>query len=124
MNRAPFPGWRLNRRIRGVDGTGAGLDVQTTAVDGVAIVVVRGEIDMSTADRFAAALRSATESGMRTVRVDLGGVEFFGSEGVRELVAAQRNAGEAGVEVTVSAASGITRRVLGIVGLQSLLPGV
>jgi anti-sigma B factor antagonist len=54
--------------------------------DGTPVVTVVGEIDMSNADKFRAALDQAAAQGSRLV-VDLTGVEYLDSAGVHALFA-------------------------------------
>src|SRR4051812_21687828 len=75
------------------------LDV-TPGSDGRTIVSVAGELDLATADEFAAAVRTALATG--NVLIDLGEVVFMDSAGVRALNAALRESSETGRELRVA----------------------
>jgi len=73
---------------------GVAFDVTLGRLDGWTVVRAAGEIDMATADRFGRAVRG--ELGHGPVMVDLGGLTFMDSSGVRAIhgiVAAARQAG-------------------------------
>ena len=53
-------------------------------------IAVHGEIDLSNADAFARAMREALESDVAEVIVDLRGLTFIDSTGLRELLIAAR----------------------------------
>ena len=64
------------------------LRVTTDRRDGVAVVVATGEIDLETADTFAAALRAQLAAGVDGIVVDLLEVPFMDSSGLKQLLAA------------------------------------
>ncbi len=66
------------------------LSVEIDALDGVTIVRLVGEVDVSTAD----ALTDAVDNAPGPVVMDLSGVTFMDSSGVRALVEAQHHAVE------------------------------
>jgi anti-sigma B factor antagonist len=59
------------------------LEVTSSAQDGIVTVIVRGDIDMSSADRFRRSLDDVP-AGSRLV-VDLTGVDYLDSAGVKVL---------------------------------------
>jgi anti-anti-sigma factor len=90
----------------------------------VVTVRVVGDVDLATAPELDAALAAAVASGEPCVHVDLGGVTFYGSEGVRSLVDLLARASRAGREVAIVEASPVVRRVLEVVGLdERIRPG-
>jgi anti-anti-sigma factor len=54
--------------------------------DGTATVTVRGEIDVATAETFYRQLASVADGGPRRVVIDLAGVGFLDSSGLRAFV--------------------------------------
>jgi anti-anti-sigma factor len=85
-------------------------------------VIAAGDVDLDTAPLLHAALITAVDRHRR-VRCDLSGVTFFSAAGVSALLAGRRRAGENGSRLEVRGAHGITRRVLEITGLETLLGG-
>ena len=109
MNPAPF------------EATAAQLD------DGVRIVAVRGELDLSTASDLEAPLEDAISSGDASVLIDLSECEFIDSTGIALIVRAwqrlDRTAdGDGDGRVVICSASDQVRRVLEITGLELSIP--
>jgi anti-anti-sigma factor len=104
-----------------VDQDGAGSDFSATSsvTDGRITVVVRGEVDMSTADDM---VRAAVRDQAGSALIDLRAVTFFDSAAIHALIRlAERFPG--GFQVIPSRP---VRRVLDISGLSSqpwLVPG-
>jgi anti-sigma B factor antagonist len=88
-----------------------------TETDAGPVLVVKGEIDLSVAARFAGALESLVDGTDATPTVDLGGVGFIDSAGVRELLKAQRVAQENGTDLVLRSPSEACRRVLQLSGV-------
>ncbi len=86
-----------------------------------AVVSVTGEVDLATAPQLEQALGAAlAEPGVTGVRVDLSGVEFMDSAGLRVLVAALRKAEDAGVGLELHAPHERVRRIIEITGLSEV----
>ena len=97
------------------------LDVRTeNSPDGPVIVVV-GEIDPFTASTLDRALDAAQPTSGSRVVVDLAGVDFIDSAGLRRLLVAHRRFRAVSVEFVIRSPSAIVRRVLDITALDSLL---
>ena len=94
------------------DGAGTTFSASATVADDRATVVVRGEVDMSTAE---AMFRAATAEGAGSATLDLRGVTFFDSAAIHALIRlAERFPGT----FTVIASPQV-RRVLDISGLST-----
>jgi len=87
--------------------------------DTVTVRVV-GELDLSCAARFDLAMSGAFELGDRWV-VDLSGVVFVDSTGVRCLVRAWRESLRRGTRVEIVGVTPAVRRVLDLTGLTGYL---
>jgi anti-anti-sigma factor len=96
-----------------VDQDGAGTDFSASAsvADGRSTVVVRGEVDMSTADTM---FQAAVTEGAGRATLDLRGVTFFDSAAIHALIRLAERF-PAGFEVIPSRQ---VRRVLDISGLS------
>ncbi|MEY2473693.1 MAG: anti-sigma factor antagonist [Actinomycetota bacterium] len=64
--------------------------VAVSSEGGVTVVAVRGELDLDTAETFASALSDGVRSGQPEVRVDMSGVTFIDSSGLRCLIGAYK----------------------------------
>jgi len=84
------------------------------------LLVVAGEIDLSTADLLGTAIgKASTGSAERRVRLDLRGVSFMDSTGVKVLVTSRS---ELAARLTISAASPTVVRLLEVAGLGEYFP--
>lgn len=109
MNPAPF------------EATAAQLD------DGVRVVAVRGELDLSTAADLESPLEDAVASGNAAVLIDLSDCEFIDSTGIAMIVRAWQRLdraadGEGDGKVVICSANDQVRRVLEITGLELSIP--
>ncbi|WBB70569.1 STAS domain-containing protein [Micromonospora sp. WMMD812] len=81
-----------------------------------------GEVDMATADALDAALADAlSRSGTSEVVVDLAGVGFLDSSGIRVLVSAAATARRGGITFRVADPRPMVARVLRITSVGALL---
>lgn len=99
----------------------SGLAIEHIRDGDAKLVRVEGDVDLATVEQFETAILSAISGSQAKVSLDLSGIAFFGSEGVRALVAAHQAATEKNVKLVVSAASRTVRRVLEISRLEYLL---
>jgi anti-sigma B factor antagonist len=96
------------------------FDVDVQHRDGVAIVLPRGELDIATADR----LRSAVDglNGARRLVLDLRGLSFIDSSGLRLLVEIHRRARRDGLDLSLVAPPAPADRAIQLSGLDQALP--
>ncbi|MFI9569617.1 STAS domain-containing protein [Streptomyces rishiriensis] len=98
-----------------------GLSIDHTAVDGVRVVTVRGEIDHAVAKELTEALLShGSVTPPRTV-VDLSGVTFMDSSGINTLIAAHQSISDAQGWLRISDAQPSVLRLLELVGLDQVI---
>jgi anti-anti-sigma factor len=85
-------------------------------VNGFWVIVLRGELDIASADCAGEALRAATQAHQDVV-VDVSRVTFAGSTFVNILLRAQRRA-----RLQIAAPSRVVARVLRITGIDLVIP--
>lgn len=95
--------------------------------DGVQVISVRGELDLSTAVDLEAPLDEAIAAGDASVLIDLTACEFIDSTGIALIVRAwqrlDRNAeGDGEGRVVIASQNDQVRRVLEITGLELSIP--
>ncbi len=95
--------------------------------DGIRVVAVRGELDLSTAPDLEGPLEDAIEAGDASVIVDLSECEFIDSTGIALIVRAwqQLDRGAEGGgqgRVVICSYNDQVRRVLEITGLELSIP--
>jgi anti-sigma B factor antagonist len=80
-----------------------------------------GELDLATVDELSARLAEAARSARR-VLLDLGGLTFIDSSGVRLLMRWARDAERDGIDLTLRPGGPAVREVLEVTGVRDLLP--
>ena len=91
--------------------------------DGVRVVAVRGELDLSTASDLERPLEDAVSSGDASILIDLSECEFIDSTGIALIVRAWQRLdraadGEGNGRVVICSDNEQVRRVLEITGLE------
>lgn len=87
-----------------------------------AVVAMPDEIDIANVGKLGAALATACRSGVSLLIADMTGTTFCDASGVRMLVLAHRHAADRGIELRAAVASPRVRRVLALLGLDSIVP--
>lgn len=100
----------------------AQLNVSIDEVAGARRVRVEGDLDSTSSDQFQLLMQQALEPGA-DVYLDLVGVEFIDSYGIRGLVNARDLATGAGMRVTVTDVSPCVADLLEVTGLTDTLTG-
>jgi anti-sigma B factor antagonist len=91
----------------------------------VAVLCARGELDMASAPELDAALvRLAAEDGLEAVVLDLSGLDFMDSSGLRTVVVAARRAAEQGVRFALVRGGEPVHRVFDITRMTERLTWV
>lgn len=95
--------------------------------DGVRVIAVRGELDLSTASDLESLLEEAIATGDASVLIDLSRCEFIDSTGIALIVRAWQRldraaGGEGSGRVVICSGNEQVRRVLEITGLELSIP--
>ena len=97
---------------------GGDLDWSVATHGPVRVVSPRGRIDESTAtafaDRLVAEIEGAQAGGSATLAIDLAGIDYMSSRGLRGLTLAQRRAGDNGIAIVLAQPNDVMREILGI----------
>lgn len=92
--------------------------------DGVATVVVSGDVDLATAPAMERTIDEAIAAdGVDAVVVDLTGVGFLDSSGIAALLKGRRLADRRGATFRVTGARGMVRRIFELSGVWEHLCG-
>jgi anti-anti-sigma factor len=95
----------------------------TTSVarrEGVAVVTIGGEIDMSTAPAFEAAIAGALDDDPGVLVIELSQVSFMASVGLRILAATQEKVSKS-AQVAIVANTPATSRPMQLTGLDKIM---
>jgi anti-anti-sigma factor len=87
----------------------------------VVTVTISGEIDIATCRAMRDALAAELGHGPVHLEVDMSTVTFMDASGIGVLLAARRQAVDAGGSLTLRAPSRATRRLTGVLGLDEVL---
>ena len=96
-----------------------GFSVDASRVDGIAIIQVAGELDAATAAALEAAFDELDPTAQAVI--DMAGIEFMDSTGVRVVLKKTLSMREAGGSLRIRSASPAVRRVLQMTSLDHLL---
>ncbi len=89
------------------------------------VATLRGELDDAVCPALDVLLPALLiEHETSTVQLDVGGVTYLNSTGLRTLLDFQRLAASKGVRVSIGTCSNVVRRLLAIVNLEDAFPGV
>ncbi len=100
---------------------GPGLRMSVDESAGHISVSLHGDVDLEDAARIEGALHDAVSRCEAGVSVDLSGVTFLGSTGVRLLLAAGEEAKRRGTHLSFVLGDGPARRVIDLLGLREAL---
>ena len=100
---------------------GPGLRMAVDEAAGHIALSFHGDVDLGDAARVEEALHDAVSRCEAGVSVDLSGVTFLGSTGVRLLLAAGEQAKRRGTRLSFVLGDGPARRVIDLLGLQEAL---
>jgi anti-sigma B factor antagonist len=99
------------------------LAVHESDVGGVRLLEAFGELDLATAPRLCALLDEARAQRIRRVVIDLTGVDFCDSTGLRALMGASTELRHAGGRLAVAVLpDGAVARLFDVTGIRESLP--
>ncbi len=89
------------------------------------VLLVGGSLDLTSRDRLADAVQRILDAeGVRTLTIDLAGIDFVDSTGLGALVTARGEAEDRGVRLVLRSPSQRARRILEITGLLDVFTTV
>ena len=97
------------------------LDPEIRRADNHALVLLRGELDSSTAGQLYEQLSELTRDGVVHVALDLSELEFMDSTGLSTLVKAHQRAEETGQEFGLVRGPQQVQRLLSLTGVEDRL---
>lgn len=97
------------------------LQISSELLDGLATLTLRGELDLASVGRLEASLAAIDEQAPARVRVDLGGLAFIDSSGLRALLLADTRAREHGYEFVLIPGQEPVQRVFEMTGALDVL---
>lgn len=93
------------------------LTMQVVSDGGVIRIVPIGEIDMASANTFETVAEQVVLSSPDRIELDLGGVEFIDSSGLRSIVVLRNRARLENIDLVATGLSPAAQRILELTGL-------
>jgi anti-anti-sigma factor len=93
---------------------GSELGWSSDSRDGGSVLAPRGRIDEATASAFSERLTAEAEAAPGLLVIDLAGIEYMSSRGLRALTLAQRKGAETGTVIALARPNEIMREILAI----------
>ena len=98
------------------------MEIETESFKRADLVIVSGRIDSSNASELEAAFKALADDGRYRLVVDLSGIDYMSSAGLRALVAALRVLKKPHGDVRISNPSERMEEVLNLAGLNTVFP--
>jgi anti-sigma B factor antagonist len=96
------------------------MEITVREMNRVDLISVSGRVDSSTAPQLGEALNAQIDSGTSNLVLDLAGVEYLSSAGLREMVAALKKVKQNGGDLRLCTPSDRVMEVLDLAGLDSI----
>ena len=94
------------------------MEISTKEMKRVSMLTVSGRVDSNTAPDFDKALRALIDASRTQIVIDMSGVEYLSSAGLRALLSASKAAKSGGGDVRLAAPSKRVREVMDLSGLN------
>ena len=98
------------------------LELETSQHDGVAVLTLRGEIDVYTAPRMRQAIVDLVDAGSLNIVVDMGMVDFLDSTGLGVLVEGLKRVRTRGGNLSLVVTQDKIVKIFDITGLNKAFP--
>jgi anti-sigma B factor antagonist len=97
------------------------LEISSKQRDGLTVIAITGSIDALTAHQVTQHFDQELESGNTRLVVDLSGVDFMSSAGLRAMLASLKQSRQAGGDLCLAAPQPDVERILKMSGFTSIL---
>ena len=98
------------------------MEIETRQESGWTVVRVSGRLDTATAAEFETRGGELVAGGSSRLVLDLAGLEYVSSAGLRSVLATAKRARAAGGTLAIASLQGVTKEVFSISGFDSILP--
>lgn len=96
------------------------VEISTESFKRADLITVSGRIDSSNASELDSALSGLTENGRHNIVLDLSGIEYMSSAGLRAIVGSYRECRTHGGDVRIANPSDRAREVFDLAGLTAI----
>jgi anti-sigma B factor antagonist len=98
------------------------MDIRFSEEDDWTIVTVEGRMDTVSAPEFESKIQERIAEGVKRLVVDLSGLEYISSAGLRSILVAGKGASAAGGQLCCCGLKGVVKKVFDISGFTTLFP--
>jgi anti-anti-sigma factor len=98
------------------------MEFGTREQDGRTVITVSGRLDSANAAEFDRRSQEVIGGGAHRLVLDLSGLEYVSSAGLRSVLTAAKQAQAAGGGLAIAGLRGVTKEVFSISGFDSILP--
>lgn len=98
------------------------MELRSRIGQGYLVVSVAGRLDTGTAPEFESKCQAWLNEGNVRVILDLSGLEYISSAGLRSVISTAKRAKGGGGALILSGATGLVQEVLAVSGFDRLLP--
>jgi stage II sporulation protein AA (anti-sigma F factor antagonist) len=95
---------------------------QSTSEDGILTLTTNGRLDADTSGAFSDALNQFIDNGNHKIILDLAGVDYVSSVGLRALMLGAKRVAPHGGKIVICAPHARVRKLLELAGFTSILP--
>jgi anti-anti-sigma factor len=95
---------------------------QTTTDGGILTLTVSGRLDADTTERFGEALNGFIDQGHHKIVLDIAGVDYVSSVGLRALMVGAKRVAPLGGKIVICAPHARVLKLLELAGFTSILP--
>jgi len=96
------------------------MEINTSEMKRVQLFEVIGRVDSNNANELGSALDEVVDDGKTNLVLDLGGVEYMSSAGLREMVRVLKRVKRSGGDLRIASPSDRVREVLELAGLDTI----
>jgi len=97
------------------------IEIELLDVQNALVVVVTGQVNSVTAIQLGEHLQRAGKQGKFNIVLDCGGVEYFSSDGLREVMSGVERAKKGGGDLRIATPSARVAEILDMTGLNTML---
>jgi anti-sigma B factor antagonist len=97
------------------------MEITSVQQNGVTVVRIVGDLDAATSAEATAHLAAQIDAGQAKLVIDLAGVTYLSSAGLRVILGATRQARSSGGDLRLAGAAGDIRRVVDMAGFSKLI---
>ena len=98
------------------------MEIQGTRVGSITVMTVSGRMDVDSSGEFEKELNTVIEAGARTIAVDLKGLDYISSAGLRAVLSMTKILKGLGGELLLCSAQGPVKDVFLVSGFSQMLP--